>query len=82
MHLSKFTVLIGHNGGVHLKEIEDAIEFAIGSKLTDDRSEAVFEIRGPETTEVTLATIQGALDEHVIDPATDPEEARETAHAD
>jgi hypothetical protein len=81
MHLSKFTVLIGPNGGVDLAEIEGAIEFAIGAKLTDDRSEAVFEVRGPETTEVTLATIQGALDERVIDPATDPEEKKEIAHA-
>lgn len=33
MHLSKFTVFIGHNGGVDLDEIGGAIEFAIGFEV-------------------------------------------------
>jgi hypothetical protein len=81
MHLSKFTVLVAHNGGVDLKEIEQAIDLAIGSKISDERFPVVFEVRGPETTEVALSTIQTALDERLIDRAADFDLDTETAHS-
>jgi hypothetical protein len=71
MHLSKFTVLVAHNGNVDLKQIEDAIDLAIGANVSDARTAAVFEVHGPETTEITLATIQTALDNHLIDHSAD-----------
>ena len=70
MHISKFTVLVAHSGNLDLKEIEEAIELALGTKVIDYRTAAVFEVRGPETTEVSLATVQSALDDHLIERAT------------
>lgn len=65
MYLSKIVVLIAHGNELNIDKLTESIDQAVGQQLIDeDRHQIVYEVRPDGTKEVTLASMDYALEQH------------------
>jgi hypothetical protein len=69
MYLTKVVVLIAHGDELNSDRICEIIDTAVGQQLVSgDRARVIYEIRPPDTTQVTLGAIDFALAEGELTP--------------
>jgi hypothetical protein len=69
MYLTKVVVLIAHGDELNADRICEIIDTAVGQQLVGgDRARVIYEIRPPDTTQVTLGAIDFALAEGELIP--------------
>lgn len=74
MYLSKIVVLIAHGNELNIDTLAEDINVAVGQQLIgEERHEIVYEVRPAGTKEITLASMDYALEERapLVEATTD-----------